>query len=49
MVGINRLPGACGEVVGLGMVEYDEKACALYYLIKDAPINLIFDVATDIT
>ena len=28
--------------------KYDEKACALYNLIKNAPINFIFDVATDI-
>ena len=28
--------------------KYDEKACAIYNLIKNAPINFIFDVATDI-
>ena len=28
--------------------KYDEKACALYNLIKNALINFIFDVATDI-
>ena len=28
--------------------KYDEKACALHNLIKNAPINFIFDVATDI-
>ena len=27
--------------------KYDEKACALHNLIKDEPINFIFDVATD--
>ena len=29
-------------------VKYDEKACALYNLIKNALINFLFDVATDI-
>ena len=28
--------------------KYDEKACAIYNLMKNAPINFIFDVATDI-
>ena len=28
--------------------KYDEKACTLYNLIKNAPIKFIFDVATDI-
>ena len=28
--------------------KYYEKACALYNLIKNTPINFIFDVATDI-
>ena len=27
--------------------KYDEKACALYNLIKNALINFIFDVSTD--
>ena len=27
--------------------KYDEKACALHNLIKNTPINFIFDVVTD--